>query len=213
MPDVKRDLSRSPAASAPCAPASETHRTDAHDHERLNHEGHNYGVELQDGIRIALVAVAATLVWFRVWEPFARISVIGIVGTLIGTYPILKEAAENVMERRMTMELSMSIAIVAALAIGQFFTALVIVLFVLIAEVLEGLTVRRGRTAIRDLLDLLPSEVTVRRNGKTEQRSTAKISIGELIEVNPGGRIPVDARSLPAIRSSIRRPLREDHFR
>ncbi|MGA8311773.1 MAG: cation-translocating P-type ATPase, partial [Terriglobales bacterium] len=107
-------------------------------------------------------------------------------------YPILKEAAENVMERRMTMELSMTIAILAALAIGQFFTALVIVLFVLIAEVLEGLTVRRGRTAIRDLLNLLPSEVTVRRNGKTEQRSTASIDIGELIEVNPGGRIPVD---------------------
>jgi Cd2+/Zn2+-exporting ATPase/Cu+-exporting ATPase len=86
----------------------------------------------------------------------------------------------------------MTIAILAALVIGQFFTALVIVLFVLIAEVLEGLTVRRGRTAIRDLLNLLPSEVMVRRNGKTERRSTANINIGELIEVNPGARIPVD---------------------
>ena len=90
------------------------------------------------------------------------------------------------------MELSMTIAILAALAIGQFFTALVIVLFVLIAEVLEGLTVRRGRTAIRDLLNLLPSEVTVRRNGRTAQLNTGSINIGELIEVNPGGRIPVD---------------------
>jgi cation transport ATPase len=50
----------------------------------------------------------------------------------------------------MTMELSMSIAIVAAAAIGEFFTALVITLFVLVAEVLEGLTVSRGRRAIRD---------------------------------------------------------------
>jgi heavy metal translocating P-type ATPase len=147
---------------------------------------------LQDGIRIAVVAVAASLVWFRVWEPFAHFSIIGIGGTLIGIYPILKEAYENVIERRMTMELSMTIAILAALAIGQFFTALVIVWFVLIAEVLEGLTVRRGRTAIRDLLNLLPSEVTVRRNGRTEQRSTESINIGEIIEVNPGGRIPVD---------------------
>ncbi len=105
------------------------------------------------------------------------------------------------MQRRMTMELSMTIAIVAALAIGQFFTALVIVLFVLIAEVLEGLTVRRGRTAIRDLLNLLPSEVTVRKNGKAEQLSIASISIGELIEVNPGGRIPVDGEVVTAIHS------------
>ncbi len=187
MPDVQEGL---PSLGAEIgAPHSNAHRAEGHDPE---HEGHHHGFELQDGIRIALVAVAAALVWARVWEPFAHVSVVGIVGTLIGIYPILKEAAENVMERRMTMELSMTIAILAALAIGQFFTALVIVLFVLIAEVLEGLTVRRGRTAIRDLLNLLPSEVTVRRNGKTEQRSTANINLGELIEVNPGGRIPVD---------------------
>jgi heavy metal translocating P-type ATPase len=160
---------------------------DAHDHE-----AHDHGFELQEGIRILLVAVAAALVWFRAWEPFAHVSIIGILGTLIGIYPILKEAAENVMERRMTMELSMTIAILAALAIGQFFTALIIVLFVLIAEVLEGLTVQRGRTAIRELLNLLPNEVTVRRNRRAEKRSTESIRAGEIIEVNPGARIPVD---------------------
>ena len=156
------------------------------------HDDHDHGFELQEGIRILLVAVAAALVWFRVWEPFAHVSIIGIAGTLIGIYPILKEAAENVMERRMTMELSMTIAILAALAIGQFFTALIIVLFVLIAEVLEGLTVQRGRTAIRELLNMLPNEVTVRRNGRAEQRSTESIRPGEIIEVNPGARIAVD---------------------
>ena len=53
------------------------------------------------------------------------------------------------------MELSMTIALVSALAIGEFFTALVIAGFVLAAEVLEGLTVGRGRRAIQDLLDFL----------------------------------------------------------
>ena len=67
----------------------------------------------------------------------------------------------------MTMELSMTIALVAALAIGEFFTALVIVFFVLIAEALESLTVGRGRRAIKDLLDLLPNRVVVRRDGLT----------------------------------------------
>jgi Cd2+/Zn2+-exporting ATPase/Cu+-exporting ATPase len=190
MSDTRTDLPHPPAKMD--APVSESRGTEASDYEHLDHAEHDQGFELLDGIRIALVAVAAVLVWFKVWEPFAHVSIIGIVGSLIGMYPILKEAAENIMQRRMTMELSMTIAIVAALAIGQFFTALVIVLFVLIAEVLEGLTVRRGRTAIRDLLNLLPSEVTVRKNGKAEQLSIASISIGELIEVNPGGRIPVD---------------------
>jgi Cd2+/Zn2+-exporting ATPase/Cu+-exporting ATPase len=54
------------------------------------------------------------------------------------------------------MELSMSIAIIAAAAISEFFTALIITMFVLAAEVLENATVSRGRRAIRDLLEFLP---------------------------------------------------------
>jgi cation transport ATPase len=70
----------------------------------------------------------------------------------IGGYPIFKEAFESVVERRMTMELSMTIALASALAIGEFFTTLVITAFVLGAEILEGLTVGRGRRAIQDML-------------------------------------------------------------
>ncbi len=191
MSVARQDQPISPAIVHPAPSGSPQGHTGPHLQEH-DHEAHDHGFACQDGVRIVLVALAAALVWFRVWEPFARVSIIGIAGTLIGIYPILKEAWENVTERRMTMELSMTIAILAALAIGQFFTALIIVLFVLVAEVLEGLTVRRGRTAIKDLLDLLPSKVTVRRNGRAEQLSTDSIHPGEIIEVHPGGRIPVD---------------------
>jgi len=51
---------------------------------------------------------------------------------LVGGYPIFKEAVADLLARPMTMELSMTIALAAALAIGEFFTALVIVLFVLV---------------------------------------------------------------------------------
>lgn len=61
----------------------------------------------------------------------------------------------------------MTIALVAAACIGEFFTALIITLFVLVAEVLEGLTVGRGRRAIGDLLDLLPHSAWIVKNGAT----------------------------------------------
>jgi Cd2+/Zn2+-exporting ATPase/Cu+-exporting ATPase len=111
---------------------------------------------------------------------------------LIGGWPIFKEALENLLAKRMTMELSMSIAIVAAAAISEFFTALVITLFVLIAEVLEGMTVSRGRRAIRDLLDFLPRAVSVRRGGAVAQVDADALAVGDAVLVNPGGRIPVD---------------------
>ena len=143
-------------------------------------------------VRIVLVATAAAAVWLRLWEPMSAISVTGVAGLLIGGWPIFKEAFENLIARRMTMELSMSIAIVAAAAISEFFTALVITLFVLVAEVLEGMTVSRGRSAIRDLLDFLPRAVSVRRADGVSEVDADTLAVGDAVLVNPGGRIPVD---------------------
>ena len=149
---------RRPAVQLPAdAPIRESHE-DEH--------GHEHGLEFGEMLRVVFVALAAAAVWFHVWEPFHRVSVIGLAATLIGGYPIFKEAFENIVERRMTMELSMTIALVSALAIGEFFTALVITAFVLGAEILEGLTVGRGRRAIQDMLDFLPQIASVMRDGR-----------------------------------------------
>ena len=156
------------------------------------HEQHGHGAEWAELARIAFVALAAAAVWFRLWEPFPHISVIGIAATLIGGYPIFKEAFENLVERKMTMELSMTIALLSALAIGEFFTALVITGFVLAAEVLEGLTVGRGRRAIQSLLDFLPRTVAVRRNAEVIEVPSDRVQVGETVIVKPGGHIPVD---------------------
>ncbi len=170
-----------------------------HHHDDDDHgpgHDHDHSFEWPEAARIGLVAIAAAMVWFHFWDPFPAISVIGVAGLLIGGWPILKEAFENIVERRMTMELSMTIAIVAAAAIGQFFTALVITLFVLVAEVLEGLTVGRGRKAIRDLLEFLPREVSVRRAGAIRSLAAEELSVGDAILVAPGGRLPVDGTVL-----------------
>ena len=110
--------------------------------------GHANPLNALDVGHVVFVAAAAALVWFaRGWG--MPITVIGVVCALVGGYPIFREAYDNLVHRRMTMELSMAIAIVAALAIRETFTALVITLFVLAAEILEGLTVGRGRRAIQ----------------------------------------------------------------
>ena len=162
--------------------------------ERQEHveADHEHATKWQDLIRIGFVGLAALVVWFRIWEPFPHISVIGMTATLIGGWPIFKEAFENIVERKMTMELSMTIALLAALAIGEFFTALVITGFVLVAEVLEGLTLGRGRSAIRHLVGLLPTIAMVRRNGSWQEIATSEIRAGDTVLVKPGAHIPVD---------------------
>lgn len=162
--------------------------------QNQRHEGDpdHHSAPWVDFARIAVVALGAILVWFHAWEPFARVSVIGILAAIVGGWPIFREAYENIVERRMTMELSMSLALFAALAIGEFFTALIITLFVLVAEILEGLTVARGRDAIQDLLNYLPPTASVRRSGEVKETPLQELVVGDLVLINPGGRVPVD---------------------
>ena len=181
------------ALARTAVPAARGHDANVHDHDHHDEHGdHEHAFEWQEMLRIALVAVAAAAVWWRWWEPFPALSVIGVLGLAAGGWPIFKEALENLLAKRMTMELSMSIAIIAAAAISEFFTALVITLFVLVAEVLEGMTVSRGRRAIADLLDFLPRAVSVRRGGDVAQVDADTLAVGDAVLVNPGGRIPVD---------------------
>jgi Cd2+/Zn2+-exporting ATPase/Cu+-exporting ATPase len=145
-----------------------------------------------DLVRIGLVALAVVVSWALPWQPVLGLNAVALTATLLGGYPIYKEAFEALRERRMTMELSMTIALVAALSIREAFTAAVIVLFVLVAEVLEHMTVDRGRRAIKDLLDLLPQTVAVRRRDGVTDISAGALAIGDVVVIRPGARVPVD---------------------
>lgn len=185
MPAVQNEA---PTKGAP------SHSTASASGEAVDERSHEHGIERAEVLRVVIVALAAAAVWFHLWEPFHRVSAIGLAAALIGGYPIFKEALENIIERRMTMELSMTIALVAALAIGQFFTALVITAFVLAAEILEGLTVGRGRRAIQNMLDFLPQTASVIRDGQTVEAPTQTILPGEVVLIRPGSHIPVDGK-------------------
>lgn len=143
-------------------------------------------------LRIGIGVLAAASVWFRLWEPFATFSLIGGLALVFCGWPIFREAVSNLLARRMTMELSMSIAILAAAAISEWFTALVVALFVLLAEELEHMTVARGRLAILDLVNFVPREARVRRDGDVVTLPLTEIKPGDLVMVSPGEKVPVD---------------------
>src|SRR6266568_3189297 len=161
-----------------------------HHNEQVDAEEHKAG--LAEYVRLVLMAaviVASLIGW---WKHFMNRDWLAFVATLIGGYPIFEEAWENLLKRRMTMELSMTIALIAALCIGQFLTALVIAFFVLFAELVEGYTVGGGRRAIQSLIDTLPRQVTVRRGGRERELATNEVATGETIIIRPGERIPAD---------------------
>ena len=90
---------------------------DDHDH---GHQDHEHETGPAEYVRLGLmgIIIAASLTGW--WRPFMARDWLAFAGTVIGGFPIYKEAWENLFKRRMTMELSMTIALLAALAIGQF---------------------------------------------------------------------------------------------
>ncbi len=138
------------------------------------------------------MVVALVLSWLKVLAPITSFDFIALAATLVGGFPMFEEAYGAVRERRMTMELSMTIAVVATLIIGQFFTGLVITFFVIFAELLEHLTVSRGRNVIEKLIELLPNKATVSRNNIEEEILIDDLRPNDTVIIKPGTRIPVD---------------------
>ena len=169
------------------------HITDDHNDRDDDHDqGREHSVTAGEYVRLglmALVIVASLTGWWRHWMLRDWLA---CTATLVGGFPIFKEAWENLRKRRMTMELSMTLALVAALCIGQFLTALVIAFFVLFAEMVEGYTVGSGRRAIQTLIDALPRQVRVRRGCEEVELGTNEVVAGETIIIRPGERIPAD---------------------
>ena len=140
---------------------------------------------------VVLCALAAAVAGWT-GAPWPVPAALAAAGLAVGCWPILVEAWQSLAERRMSMELSMLIAVVAAAFIGEWVTALVITAFVLAAEILEDLTLERGRGALTDLMTFLPAEVTVHTPTGLRTVGLAEVVPGQLVQVPPGGRVPVD---------------------
>jgi heavy metal translocating P-type ATPase len=156
--------------------------------ESLEHGGLNR----PDLVIFLLVGAAAGVSWSRLIPPVKGIDVLALTAVLAGGYPVFREALQNLFARRMTMELSMTIALIAALVIREFTTALFILFFVLGAEILEHLTVDRGRRAIRDLLSLLPKRALIKRQDQVCEVPIESVRTGDIVVIRPAADIPVD---------------------
>ena len=160
-------------------------------HEDIHHDRAFEPLAL---LRIGAGVIGAVILWFGIKPDVIPPAWIGLGCLAFAGWPIFQEAVENLMMRRMTMELSMSIAIIAAAAIAEYFTALVVSLFVLVAEELEHITLARGRTAIKDLVDFIPPEARVRRDGTILTVAVEELVAGDAVLMSPGEKAPVDGR-------------------
>jgi heavy metal translocating P-type ATPase len=149
-------------------------------------------IDRRDLTRTLFLAACTIAILVGLTGPWPRYPVVAIVGLVIGVWPIVVAAWADLRHRRMSMELSMLIAIVAAALIGEWLTALVVTTFVLAAEILEDLSLDRGHDALTDLMTFLPSFVQVREADAIQSVPLDEVAVGQTVVIPPGARIPVD---------------------
>jgi Cd2+/Zn2+-exporting ATPase len=118
-----------------------------------------------------------------------------LASALIGGAPIFRLAAGNILrDFDLTAGVMVSIAMIAALIVGEYSAAALVALMMLVGEMLENLTIARADNALNELASLVPDTVTLRRDGQEIEVPVQAVRQGDLVLVRPGGRIPVDGR-------------------
>ncbi|BAZ08439.1 cation-transporting ATPase [Calothrix sp. NIES-4071] len=114
------------------------------------------------------------------------------VGIVVAGYPVARAGLFELRLRRADMNLLMSISVIGAIILGDWFEAALVVFLFSLGSTLQLFSIGRTRNAIQALMDLTPTTATVKRNGKEETVSIESVQVGEIITIRPGQRVALD---------------------
>ena len=118
-------------------------------------------------------------------------SVLYLVAFAVGGCMIVYRAFLDLFQsHRIGEKLLMTVASAAAIAIGEYFEASLIVVLFEIGALIEDLAVTGSRRSVSGLSSLRPDKA--RLQGGEEAVPVEEVRVGELIEVRPGERVPLD---------------------
>ncbi len=120
--------------------------------------------------------------------PFA----IGAMLVVLSGWPVFRNVIRATLQRQITSHTLMTIGVIAALAVGQWATAAVVVFFMRVGDYVERFTAEGARKAVRNLTAMAPQQARVVRNDAEIEVPIAEVQPGEIVIVRPGEKIPVD---------------------
>jgi Cu+-exporting ATPase len=142
----------------------------------------------------AVLFVVVAGEWLGLFEDItARVPwPIGLAIVIAGGYPVFLNVARAAWRRQVISHTLMSVGVIAALVVGQWATAAVVVLFMRLGDYAEHFTTDRARRAVKDLTAAAPQTARVERDGREVEVPATAVRAGETVIVRPGERIPVD---------------------
>lgn len=117
---------------------------------------------------------------------------VGLVLVLIAGYPVFRNVLRATFKGQVISHTLMTLGVIAALVVGEWATALVVVFFMRVGDYAERFTAERARRAVKDLTVLAPQKARVERAGQEVEILASQVQVGEIVVVRPGEKIPVD---------------------
>jgi len=115
-----------------------------------------------------------------------------LILVLAGGFPVFRKVVLAARHRQVIAHTLMTVGVVAAVAVGEWATAAVVVFFMRIGDYAEHFTTDRARRAVRNLATMAPQTARVERDGTDIEIPADAVRRGDIVVVRPGEKLPVD---------------------
>ena len=116
-----------------------------------------------------------------------------LISYIIIGWDIIKKSLQNIKNGQVFDEnFLMTVATVGAFFLGEYAEGVAVMLFYQVGELFQSYAVSRSRSSIAELMDIRPDYANVKRDGNLVQVDPEEVSVGDIIVVKPGERVPLD---------------------
>lgn len=119
--------------------------------------------------------------------------ILALISVAINGLPIISNAVYGIINRKVNVDELVSIAIIASLLIGEFLAAAVVSFVMVLGALIEEVTANSARKTIESLIKITSDTANMIIGDQVETVPIEKVTVGDIVMVKPGERIPVDA--------------------
>lgn len=164
-----------------------------------------------------IILSAVLLVVIRIMDPPGLWGLFYAIPYLIAGYDVLYDAGRNILHGQVFDEnFLMCVATIGAFGCGEYPEGVMVMVLYQLGELFQSVAVGRSRDSISQMMSLCPDEARVLRDGKAEIVDPSEVEVGEIVELHPGEKAPLDGVVLtgesaldtsPLTGESVPRPL------
>ncbi|MEW9079607.1 MAG: heavy metal translocating P-type ATPase [Terrisporobacter glycolicus] len=167
---------------------NQNRKQSSHDHN------HDHGNSKKDFVRLGVGAAIFAIATAFNFNFYVELSLYLVSYLLVGGEVVLR-ALKNIRGGQIFDEnFLMSIATIGAFAIGEFPEGVAVMLFYQLGEIFQGMAVNRSRKSIAELMDIRPDFANLKIGSDIKKVSPEEVSIGDIIVVRPGEKVPLDGK-------------------